>query len=73
MVDGLFFGELIRVDAEPNDLAVVGFAHWNGPATQLDNEHRPFIPVQAAQLRDLVIGELTGREGIASDGSSGER
>ncbi len=68
-----FFRELIRVPAVPNGLAGVWFAHWNGLATQLDNEHRPFILVKAAELRDFIVREMTDRKAVASDGSGGER
>ena len=72
-VNDSFFRELIRVAAVPNGLAGVWFAHWNGSATQLDNEHWPLILVQATELRDFIVREMTDREAVASDGSGGER
>jgi hypothetical protein len=72
-VSGSFFRELIRVPAVPNGLAGIWFAHWNGPATQLDNEHRPLIFGQAAELRDFIVREMADRKAFASDGSGGER
>ena len=51
----------------------VWLAHWNGSATQLDNEHRPLILVQATELRDLIVREMTDRKAVASDGSAGKR
>src|ERR1039458_3767029 len=65
--------EPIRATAVPNGRAGVWFAHWNGRATQLDDEHGPLILVQSAEPRDVIVREMTGRKGVASDGSSGER
>ena len=47
------------------------FAHWNGTAAQLDNEHRPLILVQAAGLGDFIVTEMTERKGVASNGLRG--
>ena len=52
-VSDSFCGELIRVSAVPNGLAAAWFAHWNGSAAQLDNEHRPLILVQATEPERL--------------------
>ena len=72
-VNGSFFRKLIRVPAVPNGLTGVWFAHWDRPATQLDNEHRPLILGQAAELRDFIVRKMTDRKAVASNGSGGER
>ena len=61
------------MSAVPNGLGCVRFAHWNGAAAQLDNEHRPLVLVQATELRDFIVREMTDRKAVASDGSGGER
>ena len=55
-------------EAPPNHIDLSKF-----PATQLDDEHRPLILVQAAELRDFIVREMTDRKPVASDGSGGER
>ena len=72
-VSGSFFREVIRLPSVPIGLASVWFAHWNGPATQLYNEHRPLILMQAHELRDFIVREMTDRKAVASNGSGGER
>ena len=73
-----FFRELIRFASEPNDLATAWhvhgscFAQGNRPAPEFQNQHGPLIFVKAAQMRDIVVGELADCKGIASDGLGGE-
>jgi hypothetical protein len=43
------------------------------PPRSFDNEHRPLILVQAAELCDFIVREMTGGKAVASDGSGGER
>jgi hypothetical protein len=62
----------VGVPAIPNVLAGVWPAHWNGSATQLNDEHRPFILVQPAELRHFIIREKTCGKALASDGSGGQ-
>jgi hypothetical protein len=71
-VSGYFFRELIRLPALPNRLGGVWFAHWNGPTTEFDNEYRPLIVLQAKELRNFVIREMTDRKAVASDAVGSE-
>ncbi len=62
---------LVRVAPVPNGLTGLSFADWNGPAAQLDNEHRPLVRFEAAGLRDFIVAKMAERKGIASDGLRG--
>ena len=68
-----FCRELIRLSVIPDRLGCVRFTHWNRPAAQLDNEHRPLVLVQATGLRDFIVREMTDGKAVASDGSGGKR
>jgi hypothetical protein len=62
---------LARVPAVPNGLAGLPLADWNGPATQLDNEHRPLVRFEAAGLGDFIVAKMAERKGVASNGLRG--
>src|ERR1035437_10917236 len=57
----------VRLPSEPDSLAGVSFAHWNGLAVQADNQHWPLIQVRATQLRHFIVLEMSEREAVASD------
>ena len=79
LVDNIFCRELICMAAVPGDLGWVRLAHENcvancvaqrnRPAPQFQNQHGPLIVMKPAQMRDVVVGELTDRRGVASDRS----
>jgi hypothetical protein len=64
-VNDAFSRELIRLAAVPDGLSGIWFTHWNRPAAQLDNEHRPLVLVQATALRDFIVREVTEPKAVA--------
>src|ERR1017187_11016845 len=62
----------VRLPSEPDSLAGVSFAHWNGLAVQADNQHWPLIPVRVKHLCHVVVQEASHCGAVASDSPSGE-
>lgn len=71
-ISGSFSREPIRVPAVPNGLVDIWLAEGNRLSAHFDHEHRPFILVQPAETRDVIVREMTGCKAVASDGASGK-
>src|SRR5579871_1661094 len=72
-VSDYFSGKLIRSPSVPKGPADVTFAHWNRPAMQLDHEHRPLILMQATDICEFIVLEMSNRSAITSGCSGGQR
>ncbi len=70
-VSDCLYLNLVRVPAIPNGLTGLSFGDWNGPAAQLDNEHRPLVRFEAAGPGDFIVAKMAERKGIASNGLCG--